>query len=256
MTFVHNINPTILKLGFLEIRWYGLMYVLAFFFVYFYVKYRINQGKTILNSKQLDDLLVWGALGVVIGARLFNVFYYPSFYLLKPWEILFIWKGGMSYFGGLIGLAISAYYFCKKYKLSYLHVADLVVVPMSIGQAFGRIGNFINGELYGTLTTLPWGVKFQNVEGFRHPTQLYQFLTGVIIFVILWFNKDKLKQGQLLALYLILYGIFRFFTEFLRAEIVMWIGPLSLSQVLCIPTVLVGFWLWKKAGGKKVRYVG
>ena len=246
MTFIHNINPTILNLGFLEIRWYGLMYVLAFFFVYFYVKHRINQGKTKLTLKQLDDLLVWETIGLIVGSRIVNTFYYPTYYLAKPWEVLFIWKGGMSYFGGLIGLAIVTYYFCKKYKFNFFHLTDLLVVPLSIGQAFGRIGNFINGELYGTPTSLPLGVQFPIDEIYRHPTQIYQFLTSAFIFVILWFNKDKFKQGQLFALYLIMYGTFRFFTEFLRAEIVMWIGPLTLSQIFCIPTVIVGIYLLRR----------
>lgn len=251
MTFVHNLNPTILQLGGLEIRWYGLMYVIAFLLTYYYGQWRIKNEKTHLTVKDLDDLLVWSTLGLIIGSRIFNaVFYYPSYYLAKPWELFFIWKGGMSYFGGLAGLAFSVFYFAKKKKINFLHLTGLLVVPLSLGQALGRIGNFINGELWGTITTLPWGVKFPGVEGFRHPVQIYEFFTGVIIFCILWKLKDKLSGEKLLGLYLIWYSVIRFLLDFVRGEIVMWVGPLTMSQVLCIPTVIIGVWLWKKNKAK------
>ncbi len=247
MVFVHNLNPTILKFSFLEIRWYGVMYVIAFFLVYYYVKRQMFYGKTNLSTEQLDDLLVWSVIGLLLGSRLFNMFYYPAHYLSRPWEFFYIWQGGMSYFGGLFGLAVAVFLFSKINKIDFLHVTDLMVVPLSLGQALGRLGNFINGELWGKITNLSWGVVFpQAGPEPRHPTQIYQFILGVIIFIVLYMYKDKFTKGKLLALYLMMYGFMRFFIEFLLEDPVMSLSFLGLSQWFSIIAFVVGIIMWKK----------
>src|SRR3989344_3057533 len=181
--FVHNINPTILHLGPLEIRWYGVMYVLAFLAVYYFAKSAIKQGKLKLTEKQLDDLLGLLVISMIVGARLF-------------YAIFYVWQGGLSFHGGFIAMLLAAWWFCKKHSLRLLQLADIFCVPLALGNAFGRIGNFINGELYGIPTSLPWGIVFPGTAQARHPTQLYEVAYNIIIFAVLYFlSKKNLKEG-------------------------------------------------------------
>lgn len=244
MPWTHNLNPTILNLPFgLEIRWYGLMYVLAFLFTYLYIKKRISENKTKINEEDLDSILFWGAVGLIIGARLFDVLFYEgTYYIANPIEILKIWAGGLSFHGGLFGLAAATFLVCKKRRISFLHIADLMCVPLALGQAFGRIGNFFNGELYGYATSLPWGIIFPGASEPRHPTMLYEAVYDIAIFFFLWKYKDSgLKEGRLLGIFLVLYSVLRTLTEFLRYQEPSWVlGPLTVAQWLNIPVLLIG----------------
>ncbi|MEK6857245.1 MAG: prolipoprotein diacylglyceryl transferase [Nanoarchaeota archaeon] len=249
MAWVHNLNPTILNLPFgLEIRWYGLMYVLAFLFTYWYIRKRIQERKAKITEDDLDSILFWGVIALILGARLFDVFYSPSEYFSSPLKIFEVWKGGLSFHGGLLGLIIAVLLFCKRRKISFLHVADLMCVPLALGQAFGRLGNFFNGELYGGATNLPWGIIFPGTNTPRHPTMIYEALYDVVIFWILWKCKDSsMKEGRLFGMFLILYSIFRTLTEFLRYQETSWMwGPLSVAQWLNVPMLLAGVWLMRR----------
>jgi phosphatidylglycerol---prolipoprotein diacylglyceryl transferase len=250
MVFVHNINPTFLSLGFFEIRWYGLFFVLGFFVVYFFLKKQVKDGFLKIQEKDLDSLLFFSILGMIVGARLFAVFVYnPGYYFSNPLEIFAFWKGGLSFHGGLLGILFAVFLWCKKNSFSFLRICDFVVIPASLAQVFGRIGNFINGELYGKITSLPWAVKFQNVDGFRHPTQLYEAFYNLIIFFVLffYFKKYYLKNpasGRIFALFLILYSVFRILFEFVK-DMPLY-GPLTMGQWLSIPLLFFGLFLFFK----------
>jgi len=253
MVFFHNINPVIVQLGPVEIRWYGLMYVFAFLFALWYVKKASKEGKINLNDEQIDSFFLWLTIALIVGARLFAVFFWDfSYYAQHPFEVFEFWKGGLSFHGGLVAMFLTAFWLCKKHNISFLHLADIFIVPLALGQAFGRIGNFINGELYGIPTLLPWGVNFYNELDavgnfvFRHPSQLYEMLYDVVIFSVLWRLKDKkLKKGFLFGLFLVLYAVFRTLTEFIRAPEGM-IGSLTISQAFNIPMFVVGLWLLRR----------
>ncbi|MDO8661287.1 MAG: prolipoprotein diacylglyceryl transferase [Candidatus Woesearchaeota archaeon] len=243
--WVHNINPVLLDLGVLQIRWYGLMYVLGFLFVWWYVRRQIRTGTVRLSEQELDSWLSWAVVGMIIGARLGAVLIYNfSYYFANPWKIIAIWEGGLSYHGAFVGIVIAIVWWCKKYKKNFLEIADIFVVPISLANSFGRIGNFINGELPGRLTSVPWAVKFPFVEGWRHPSQLYEALYNVIIFSILRHKKSKQhKPGTILAGYLVLYAIFRSITEFFREPEIL-VGPLTMGQFLNAIMFVVGLGLW------------
>src|SRR3990172_11907128 len=244
--YTHAINPAILNLGPLEIRWYGLMYVLAFFATYYYVRSAIRQGKLNLTEKELDSLLGLMVVLMIAGARLFYaIFYNPTYFISAPWKILYIWEGGLSFHGGFLGVATAAWIYSRKKGIPFLRFADVFCVPIALGNAFGRIGNFINGELYGVATNLPWGVVFPGAEGARHPTQIYEAAYNVLIFGILYSQRNKQwKDGQLFGLFLILYAIFRFSVEFIK-DLPSY-GILTMGQWLTIPLLLIGIWLYRK----------
>jgi phosphatidylglycerol:prolipoprotein diacylglycerol transferase len=251
MVFYHNLNPILVSIGPIDIHWYGIMYVISFILVYFYVRAAVKHKKLNLELKEVDNLMILLTIALIIGARIFEVvFYNPSYYLAKPIEILSVWKGGLSFHGGLAGVILIGYVFAKKKKVNFLHLCDIFVVPLAFAQALGRIGNFINGELYGRITNLPWGMKFPNVEGFRHPSQLYEVAYNLVIFSFLFIKRNKKQPaGYLVSYFLILYPIFRFLTEFVREPEVM-IGPLTMGQVLNIVMLIAGigllYWIKKK----------
>lgn len=253
MVFYHNINPILFDIWPLQVRWYGLMYVLSFLFVYWFVRKCSREGKLKLSEEQIDNFMIWQAIALIAGARLFDfIFWDWQVFASNPLKIFAIWEGGLSFHGGLFGIIIATILLCKKYNVKFLDVADVFVIPLALGQAFGRIGNFINGELYGFPTTLSWGVNFGNeldVLGnpvFRHPVQLYEVLYDLVIFTTLWFIKDKnLPRGYFLGIFLIMYSIFRTLTEFVRVQDVMW-GSLSVGQALNIPVFVAGIFLLVK----------
>jgi phosphatidylglycerol:prolipoprotein diacylglycerol transferase len=246
-----NIDPVLVQLGPFRLSWYGLMYVLGFFFSYLLVRYQIKKKDFGLSRQEVDDLYFYFILGLVIGARLGYVLFYDlKMYLSDPLEIFAIWHGGMSFHGGLIGLLIVGILYSWRHHKSFWKIADLFVVTAPIGLGLGRIGNFINGELYGRVTQVPWGMIFPKGGNLpRHPSQLYESaLEGGVLFLILWFVKDrKLPTGGLMALFLILYGSFRFFLEFFRqpdAQLGFILGPFTMGQVLCTGMILLGVLLW------------
>ncbi len=244
--YTHALNPTILDLGPIEIRWYGLMYVLAFLVTYYYVRAAIRQGKLRLTEKELDNLLGLMVVCMILGARLFYaIFYNPTYFIAQPWKILFIWEGGLSFHGGFLGIFLAGFWYSRKKAIPILKLADIFCVPLALGNAFGRMGNFINGELYGVPTTLPWGVVFPGAETPRHPTQLYEAAYNILIFGILYSQRNKKWQdGKLFGLFMILYAIFRFSVEFIK-DLPSY-GPLTMGQWLTIPVFLIGVWLVRR----------
>jgi phosphatidylglycerol:prolipoprotein diacylglycerol transferase len=252
-----NIDPVIFDLGPIRVGWYGLMYVLGFLASYLLVRYQMKKKDFGLSRPEVENLYFYLILGLMIGARLGYVLFYDlKTYLADPFEIIAIWHGGMSFHGGLIGVLAVGLLFSWKNKKSFWRIADLVIVTAPIGLGLGRIGNFINGELYGRVTQVPWGMIFPTGGPLpRHPSQLYESaLEGGVLFLILWLIKDKkLPTGGLLAIFLFLYGAFRFCVEFFRepdAHLGFILGPFTMGQILTFFMIIGGIALfayrWKK----------
>ncbi|MCF8054574.1 MAG: prolipoprotein diacylglyceryl transferase [Deltaproteobacteria bacterium] len=253
----YRIDPIIVEFGSLQIRYYGMMYLVALATVYALVRYRLQREEYPYTNQAVEDVLIWGMLGMIIGARLGDALFYNfSYFALRPWEIFlpFTWENGalrfvgfsgMSYHGGFIGAFVAFFLYCRAQKIAFLHFADLFIPAIPLGYTFGRIGNFINGELFGRETTVSWGMYFPLDPSMtlRHPSQLYEaFFEGIFLFIILWLLRTKIKTaGALLALYIIGYGAVRFFIEFFREPETGFIaGPLTMGQLLCLLMIFVG----------------
>jgi phosphatidylglycerol:prolipoprotein diacylglycerol transferase len=250
-----QINPNIIEIGPIKLRWYGLMYVLGFVSCYFLIGRQQKARNLGLIGTQLQDLIFSLAVGLIVGARLGYVLFYQfsnyAYYLKHPLEIIAIWHGGMSFHGGLIGALILGILFCRRRKLPLWEAADVVIVTVPIALALGRLGNFINGELFGRPSNLPWAMVFPTGGPEpRHPSQLYEAaLEGVVLFIILWLLKDRgLKAGTMVCFFLGGYGIFRFLVEFCRQpdpQIGLLWGLLSMGQVLCLAMIVTAAALYK-----------
>lgn len=241
-----NIDPVIFKIGPLALRWYGLMYLLGFVASYLLVRFQLQKKKKFQNL-DIDGLYLYLIIGLILGARLgYILFYNLGYYLQNPSQIISLWEGGMSFHGGLIGTITAGWIFTRVHKIKFFELADIVIITAPIGLGLGRLGNFINGELYGRVTTVPWGMVFPSGGPLpRHPSQLYEFfLEGVVLFSILWFLKNKnFKPGTLTGLFLIFYGIFRIFLEFFRepdVQLGFVLGPFTMGQILSTLTILAG----------------
>ncbi|MCD6097887.1 prolipoprotein diacylglyceryl transferase [bacterium] len=250
-----HINPVIFGIGPLKLRWYGLMYLVAFFVVWRLSVWRINKGEISIKKDELEQLILWEFLGVVIGGRLgYALFYDLPFFIKHPLSIFLptltnkgLGLAGMSYHGGVIGAIAALVIFTRKRRINIWHLADGIIPAVPLGFTFGRIGNFINGELYGRETSSPIGMYFPaDPYGLlRHPSQLYEaFFEGIVLFAILWSirNKDKFP-GFLLAIYFIGYGAFRFFIEFFRQpdpQLGFVLFGLTMGQLLCSAMILTG----------------
>ena len=252
--FVHpEFNPIALQLGPLAIRWYGLMYLTGFLAVLILGRYRIKRGANApISTQQLDDLLFYGVLGVVLGGRLgYVLFYKPDYYLLHPLEIFYVWEGGMAFHGGFVGVMAAMWLYVRKHGIRWLAVMDFLAPLTPIGLGAGRLGNFINAELWGRATDVPWAVTFPQHDLLpRHPSQLYQFaLEGVVLFLLLWIYSSKPRPtGAVSGLFLIGYGLFRFLVEFVREpDAFLAALPLGLTmgQWLSLPMILIGVWLMR-----------
>ncbi|MFA6887974.1 MAG: prolipoprotein diacylglyceryl transferase [Candidatus Woesearchaeota archaeon] len=249
--YIHNINPVFLQIGPVEIRYYGLAYVLGFIIGYYILRYLLKKKNIAMTEEEYDSFIVYIAVGLLLGSRVFYfVFYNINSLFVDPLQFFKIWQGGMSFHGGLIGVITSGYIFCKQYKKDFFALADLAVIPIILGLGIGRIANFINGELYGRITTLPWAVDFGDGIG-RHPSQLYESAKCFVIFYIMWIMKNKeLKKGTLFWTFVTLYGFFRFFIEFVREPdpqlgFVLF-NFFTMGQVLTGIMVIIGsFMLWK-----------
>jgi phosphatidylglycerol:prolipoprotein diacylglycerol transferase len=215
-----KIDPILIKFGPFAVRWYGLMYIFGFVSSYMLVMYQIKKRAMKIERTQVDDLFFYLILGLIVGARLGYVcFYNLPFYLENPLEIFVLWHGGMSFHGGLIGTFIAGYIVIRRKGLKFLTMIDLIVPTCPVGIGLGRLGNFINGELFGKPSDMPWAMIFPEGGNMpRHPSQLYEAsLEGLVLFVVLWLYKDRKKrEGDVFALFLILYGVFRFVCEFFR----------------------------------------
>lgn len=266
-----HIDPVALDLGFLQVHWYGLTYLAAFGLFYLLARSRMA-GPALASQKwqshEVEDMLFVGVLGVVLGGRLgYVLFYKPEYYLHNPLEILAIANGGMSFHGGLIGVILAMFYYAWKTKRHFFDVADLVAPCVPTGLAAGRIGNFINGELWGRLADpqLPWAMVFPAAGPEpRHPSQLYQFgMEGIALFLLLWWYGRKPRPlGAVSGLFLLGYGVFRFLAEYFR-EPDSYLGLLtfhmSMGQWLCVPMIMGGiallalayrgFWRSQQAAG-------
>ncbi len=242
-------NPVALQIGPLAIHWYGLMYMAGFLTFLWLGRKRILMLKhPQINNKMLDDLLFYGVLGVIVGGRLGEVlFYNPGYYFSNPLKIFFVWEGGMSFHGGFLGVMVAMALFARQHKLRWLELMDFIAPLVPPGLAFGRLGNFINGELWGRPTNMPWGMVFPKVDNLpRHPSQLYEFaLEGVLLFALLWIYARKPRPvGAVSGLFLIGYGSFRFIAEFTRNPDdgifgLMTFG-VSMGQWLSLPMVIAG----------------
>ncbi len=221
-----HIDPVIFHFGPLKIRWYGLMYVLGFIASYTLARYQARKFHWLKMEDHLDNLNMAIIIGVILGGRLgYVLFYNLGYYLHHPLEIFATWQGGMSFHGGCTGVLLAGLYYCHRHQLDYWKTADLFVVTVPIGLGLGRIGNFINGELYGRVSNVPWAMIFPGGGPLpRHPSQLYEaLLEGIVLFIVLWSLKARpwrknnpWPHGSMLALFLCLYGLFRFLIEFVR----------------------------------------
>jgi phosphatidylglycerol:prolipoprotein diacylglycerol transferase len=245
-----KIDPELVRIGPFAIRWYGIMYLIGFAFSFSLVNYQIKKKALPISRETVISLYTYVVLGLMLGARLGYVIFYdlPS-YISRPFEIVAVWHGGMSFHGGLIGSIIAGVIFCRVSKLDFWQLADLVAVTAPVGLALGRLGNFINGELYGRTATVPWAMVFPSGGPLpRHPSQLYElFLEGPLLFILLWLLKDRrFKPGVLSALFVIFYGVFRFIVEFFRepdAQLGFIAGSFTMGQLLSSAMVLIGLLL-------------
>ena len=254
-----DFDPVAFRLGPFSIHWYGLMYLFAFLQFSWLGKRRLKTGHTVGNAwtpEQFDDLLFYGMLGVILGGRLGQVlFYEPGYYFSHPAQIPAIWKGGMSFHGGFLGVLAATVLFAKKTGKNWLDLTDFIAPLVPLGLAAGRLGNFINGELWGRICdpSLPWGMIFPQAGDLlpRHPSQLYQaVMEGVLLFILLWFFSARPRpRGAVSGVFLAGYGVFRFVAEYFRAPDAGIFGVseiVSMGQWLSLPMILAGLALLVK----------
>jgi phosphatidylglycerol:prolipoprotein diacylglycerol transferase len=261
-----NIDPVAIALGPFKIRWYALAYLSGFLLGWWYalrlVGYHKGDDKRALTKADIDDFLPWTIFGVIFGGRIgYVLFYQLGFYIENPASLFMIWQGGMSFHGGALGVIAAMIAYAKFKKKNLLMLADIVCCCVPIGLFFGRVANFVNGELYGRVTAAPWGVVFPNAGGLpRHPSQLYEaLLEGLVLFIILavLYHKEAVRKtyGLSAALFLFFYGSFRFIIEFFRQPdgFIGYIGGiLTMGQILCFPMILGGlvlFFIARKQSG-------
>jgi len=252
-----HFNPIAFEIFGFKVHWYGIMYILALLSALYMAKYIVQKDKLSISEKTLDDYFIWVEIGVILGARIgYFIFYVPdnSYYLLHPWQMFnpfidgeFVGIRGMSYHGAVIGFAIATLLFVKFKKANLWQLLDIVALAVPAGYIFGRIGNFLNQELIGRMTNVEWGIYVNGI--LRHPSQLYEaFFEGFVIFIILfWYRKKKKFDGELIALYMILYGIFRSFCEMFRMpdpQLGFIIGHFTMGELLSFVMILAGMFIY------------
>ena len=258
-----DINPVLLKIGPLKIHWYGVMYLIGFLLIWLLASFKVKKSKGLWTADQLSDIIFYGIIGVLLGGRIgYILFYNFSEYLAHPLEMIKVWDGGMSFHGGLLGVVIAMWIFAKRNGKNLFQVGDFIVPFIPIGLGAGRIGNFINGELWGKVTNLPWAMIFPTDPSHmpRHPSMLYEFfLEGIVLFIVLFFYSRKDKPRMAVSgLFLLLYGIFRFLVEFVRVPdpqlgYLAW-GWLTMGQILSFPMIIIGV-TWLIWGYKKHKLI-
>ncbi len=251
-----------LLIGNFPIYWYGILYLVSFLLAAFLLPRIQHLRKLRLSKGEWNDILTWSVIGVLVGGRLgYVLFYRLADFLSNPFLLFDVRSGGMASHGGFIGVALAFLWVLRKRSWSEkLAITDVAVVPVALGLALGRLGNFINQELYGTVTTLPWGMHFPGAEGLRHPTQLYaidkDLFIAAVCFFYLYRTRTSFVPGRSTALFLMLYGVLRFVVEIFRDQtgVAMW-GPLSEGQVLTVPVFLAGaaMWYWTTRRSTKSR---
>ncbi len=256
-----DIDPIAIQFGPVAIHWYGVMYIIGFVGGWWLGVLRAGRPGSGWQKPEVADLLVYVALGIILGGRLgYVVFYNFSHYLTHPLEIFQIWKGGMSFHGGLLGVLVAMWLYARKTQRRWLAVTDFIAPLVPVGLGAGRVGNFVNHELWGRVTDVPWGMIFRNA-GIqpRHPSQLYEFaLEGVVLLVVLWFYSARPRPtGSVSGLFLLLYGVFRFAVEFVR-EPDAHLGYvafewLTRGHVLTLPMIVLGGWLIWRAHNKHTQ---
>lgn len=265
-----QISPTLFSIGSFQLRYYSLMYLVAFAVVYLLLAYRIKRREIKFTTDMMQDYMVWAMIGLIVGGRLgYALFYNFSYYMSHPLEIImpfdfsngfrFVGLSGMSYHGGLIGVLLVTIYFCRKRQINWWQFGDWLCAAAPLGYMFGRFGNFLNGELWGRVTTAPWGMYFPTdaTGSLRHPSQLYEALfEGLFLFVVLWgLRKRSPFDGFLIGLYVFGYGLVRFIIEFFRepdAHLGFVLGFNTMGQVLCALMMLAGIavMLWRRQVSK------
>lgn len=267
-----GLSPVALHIGPFDLRWYSLAYLAGIFIGYWYLLKLLKQPGAPMARRHSDDLVFYAALGVILGGRIgYVLFYNFGHYLQHPIEILKLWDGGMSFHGGVIGTSLGIFYFAHKEKLSWLRIHDYVVCCAPFGLFFGRLANFVNQELWGAPTHVPWAVRFQEYNAYRglilgpprHPSQIYEaILEGIVLFCILgwmfWKTQARYEPGKLAGTFLFFYGCFRFGIEFIREpdqQLIQFTQAtgLHMGQWLSLPMILGGLYLMLTAKKRRVR---
>lgn len=242
-----QIDPVLIQIGPLAIRWYGLMYLAGFIAAYGLIRYLAKWRELPLSKDGVSDLLFYCVVGVIAGGRLgYTLFYNPGYYVFHPLEIFAVWQGGMSFHGGLLGVVVATLLYCRRHRLPVLLTGDILTTAATIGLGLGRLGNFINAELWGRPTELPWGMVFPGAGNLpRHPSQLYEMLLeGVVLFIVLfWMHRRKVTHGLPFYGFFLGYGLFRFLVEFIRepdAHLGFLWGGATMGQLLSLPMIVFG----------------
>jgi phosphatidylglycerol:prolipoprotein diacylglycerol transferase len=266
-----GLKPTVFEIGWFQLRWYSIAYLAGIFIGYWYLLKLLNQPGAPMARRHADDLVFYAALGIILGGRLgYVLFYNLPFYLQHPVDILKLWDGGMSFHGGVIGTSLGILYLARKERLPWLRIHDYVACCVPFGLFFGRLANFVNQELWGAPTNVPWAVRFVETTVYgpalgppRHPSQLYEAgLEGIVLFAILWFmfwrTKARYEPGKLVGAFILFYGLFRFGIEFIRepdsqlAAFAQATG-LHMGQWLTVPMILGGIYLMATAKKRRER---
>lgn len=253
--FIHNINSVAFSIGPFPVRWYGIAYIVGILGGWWLGRMRarrsaMNNHPNPWKPDEVDSLIICAAVGMVFGARLGYILFYDfAYYIKEPFSIFRLWEGGMSFHGGLIGIVLGVLWFARKTRRTFFQVGDFIAPLVPLGLLAGRLANFINGELWGSVTSMPWGVVFKGAGGLpRHPSQLYEAaLEGLVLGIILWVYSTKPRAaGKVSGLFLMGYGCFRFIIEFVRLPDsqlgYLAFGWLTMGQLLCLPMIALGAW--------------